>query len=56
MKVVVKPKSEWVVTPVPDLRIISDDLWNKVQARRLQPKKKLQKTDEALVVLYQLNI
>ncbi len=29
-----RPESEWVHTDVPDLRIVSDELWNQVQARR----------------------
>ena len=29
-----RPESEWVRTPVPDLAIIDDDLWKRVQARR----------------------
>ena len=28
-----RPESEWVWTDAPDLRIIPDDLWNKIQAR-----------------------
>lgn len=29
-----RPESEWVIKDMPELRIISDELWNKVQARR----------------------
>lgn len=28
------PESDWVITEVPDLRIISDELWEKVRARQ----------------------
>ena len=28
------PKSEWVVTDVPELRIINDELWNRAQSRQ----------------------
>jgi site-specific DNA recombinase len=28
------PESDWVITEVPDLRIIDDDLWEKVRARQ----------------------
>lgn len=28
------PESEWIVQPAPDLRIVSDELWHRVQARR----------------------
>ena len=28
------PPSEWTITQVPDLRIVSDELWNKVKARQ----------------------
>jgi site-specific DNA recombinase len=30
----VNPKSEWMTKEVPDLRIVPEDLWEKVQARR----------------------
>ncbi len=29
-----RPETEWVHTDVPDLRIVSDELWNQVQVRR----------------------
>lgn len=29
-----RPESEWVIKDMPELRIISDELWNKVQTRR----------------------
>lgn len=30
----VRPREEWVVRPAPELRIVSDDLWRSVSARR----------------------
>jgi site-specific DNA recombinase len=30
---VVRPESEWTITPAPALRIVSDDLWSAAQAR-----------------------
>ena len=30
------PKSEWAVKEIPHLRIIDDDLWDRVQARRAE--------------------
>ena len=30
----INPKSEWMANKVPDLRIVPEDLWEKVQARR----------------------
>ena len=30
------PKSEWTVKEIPKLRIIEDDLWDRVQARRAE--------------------
>jgi hypothetical protein len=35
----IKPEDDWIVTKVPHLRIVSDALWHKVQARILEPKK-----------------
>jgi DNA invertase Pin-like site-specific DNA recombinase len=32
---VLRPESEWVITDEPELRIVPDDLWNRVQERRL---------------------
>ncbi len=29
-----RPESEWIVTECPDLRIVSDDVWKRVQTRR----------------------
>ncbi len=29
-----RPESEWVITDEPELRIVSDELWNRVQERR----------------------
>jgi site-specific DNA recombinase len=37
----VKPKSEWVRVEVPDLRIVSDELWERVQQVNRQMKDKL---------------
>lgn len=37
----VKPKSEWVRVEVPDLRIVSDELWDRVQQVNQQRKDKL---------------
>jgi DNA invertase Pin-like site-specific DNA recombinase len=37
------PKSEWVITEVPELRIISDDDWTAVQARSAARKKAFKK-------------
>ena len=31
---VLRPESEWVITEEPDLRIVSDELWNRVEERR----------------------
>lgn len=30
---VVRPQEEWIITELPELRIVSQDLWDKVQAR-----------------------
>ena len=38
-KYVLNPRDEWVTTPVPDLRIVSDELWAKVHAQRAAPRK-----------------
>lgn len=31
-----RPETEWIVTEIPELRIVSGELWNKVQARKEQ--------------------
>lgn len=36
---VVNPASEWITTPVPELRIISDRLWAETHQRRLESKR-----------------
>jgi site-specific DNA recombinase len=36
-----KPKSEWIRVEVPDLRIVSDELWERVQAVNRQMKDKI---------------
>jgi site-specific DNA recombinase len=43
-----RPESEWVVQPVPDLRIVSDELWDRVKARQADVREKSAKIREAL--------
>ncbi len=41
------PESEWHITDVPELRIISDELWQRVKDRQLSVKRGPNKTTEA---------
>ena len=43
-----RPESEWIVTPVPELRIIDDDLWHRVKARQAETRKRSQAIQQAL--------
>ena len=43
-----RPQSEWVITPMEELRIVSDELWNAVQKRHLEIRNNSTKLREIL--------
>ena len=42
----VNPQSEWEITAVPELRIISDELWEKAKARQAEVRTEMARTPE----------
>jgi hypothetical protein len=40
------PAQEWMVEEVPDLRILDDELWNRVKARQKQVRANIMEGDE----------
>jgi DNA invertase Pin-like site-specific DNA recombinase len=42
----VNPRTEWEITPVPELRIISDALWEKVKARQAEMRTEMGRSPE----------